>query len=181
MQLAWCGLYATAQGKLVPLVQHWQQNVLTLPMPERLLAVPGKTKTEQTCRAQSWSFLPQAQSRYCAIARLRRLFGVATAAKIPNFAEGWVFTVTGKGVDQVLQADALAKRLYDLQTRMAAAGLALGRAAGKQRHYTLHSFRRGRLQLANAQGMTADSMMLKAGIKSFDILMRYIDEGRHLG
>lgn len=181
LQLAWSGMYATVHGKLVPLVQYWQQNLLTLPMPDRVLAVPGKTKVEQTCRALSWSFLPQQQTRYCAIARLRRLFGVATAAKLPDFAEGWVFTATGRSAGQELQADALAKRLSDLQLKIAAHGPAVHVAAGHQRMYTLHSFRRGRLQMANAQGLPAECMMLKAGIKTFDILMRYLDEGRHLG
>ena len=57
LQLAWSGLYATVQGKLVPLAQHWQQNLSSLPMPDKVLAVPGQTKTEKTCRALSWTLM----------------------------------------------------------------------------------------------------------------------------
>ena len=45
--------------------------------------------------------------------------------------------------------------------------------------YTLHSFRRGRLQHEKAQGVPHAQLMRLSGIKSMDTWMRYLDKGRH--
>lgn len=48
------------------------------------------------------------------------------------------------------------------------------------RQYTLHSFRRGRLQHEEDNGWTHSELMRLSGIKTIETLMRYLDRGRHL-
>ena len=180
LNLTWEGLQCrpTAGGKLMPLVEYWTQHLTTLPLPCELVAQPIQTKTEASERPGSWTFTCQQDHSFCAVARLSRLFAATVLARGMQALSGPVFTTLTRGRHSALSSSALNQRLNAAAERLPAAEmqaiLPLGRKFG------CHSCRRGHLQHDAALGMSEPELMRRAGLKTLEVLRRYLDQGRHL-
>ena len=75
---------------------------------------------------------------------------------------------------RALSAGALANRVHR------AVEVHLPPPDANQLQYTLHSFRRGRLQHERDRGATRDQLGALSGIKTDCVLNKYLDQGRHL-
>ena len=167
-----CDLDGTPVGEL------WASSLEESPAPEKLYVLPTRTKTETTQRPQTWVIprLPPGEERYCAVDRLLQLFRLARAAGVKGFDQGSVFTGFSARTPGVLSASGLAQRLKRVLNRLPES-LRLG-AGGRE--YTLHSFRRGRMQHEHGEGMPTTQLMELAGLRTFEVAQRYLDVGRHL-
>ena len=177
LRLTWPRLYAALDGDCsTSLVSDWLRKDPRSLSVGSVHAVPLQTKTEQIGRPCTWTFTraPPDQARYCAIARLQHLCFVLQQASVEDFQQGPVFTGFTQRCSGAMSSNAMARRLTRALSRLPAPLQSAGRSL------TLHSFRRGRLQHEHARGATPDELQALSGIKTYSILQRYLDVGRHL-
>ena len=138
---------------------------------DALWVVPRKTKTEQLGRPATQVLTRCDQfPAGCAVRRLFWYWEAQSVASVPISEGDCVFRCHRGGAAAGVSSAALQHRLRRAVT------LHLPGSA-----YTLHSFRRGRLQTeAHVRGTSHDALQRLAGIKDAGVLMRYLDEGRHL-
>ena len=176
LQLTWERLH---DGDYAPVAPQWAAQLRMGFAPSAgsgiLLAVPLSTKTEKARRASTW-VLPVAEgySPLCPSWHLRWLLTALHCARWPTLGTGPVFAGYCGRYSGALSSSGLAARLQRALTAHHVM------PHGGVRQYTLHSFRRGRLQHAAGEGLSHSELMRLGGIKSVDTLMRYLDRGRHL-
>lgn len=178
LNATWAGLHTAEYAAIVPAwLAHMRACGEVWPLGGDLLAVPVSTKTEKARRAGTWDLPATSHQGYgatCAVRQLQYLLGALHCARWPQPGTGYIFQGYCGRYNGVIGSTALAARL----TRaLDAYGV---RPPVGVRQYTLHSFRRGRLQHEEAQGVPHAQLMRLSGIKSMDTLMRYLDKGRHL-
>ena len=141
-----------------------------------LFSTPRRTKTEAGSRAQSWEYRarPPTRVRECAVDNLFTLYSVSRLLRCHHFEQGYVFVGTTSKSAGAITSSAIANRLASALTKH---GIS---APGDTRQYTVHSFRRGRLQYERRRGKSYDQLMHLAGISDVKTLKRYLDEGRHM-
>lgn len=168
----WSDLNGTAVSEL------WRSCSFNQASPPQLYIVPTSTKTETITRPQTWVIprLPPGQERYCAVACLQQLFQVAIATGATEYLSSGVFNGFSTRSPDAISSTALAHRLRRVLKELPDP---VQRGAGN-RDYGLHSFRRGRLQRAAALGVPVPELMSMAGLRTYDVLQRYLDVGRHL-
>ena len=176
LHVAWPHIYSDLCG--TPVSELWCTPEGISVVPDVLYIRPLQTKTEQTQRPETWVLRRAAagRERYCAVNRLRYLFELCRLARFADFSSARVFVGFTSRTPGAISSNALAQRL---QRGLQGLPPALGVGAGG-RSYTLHSFRRGRLQHESALGMGSDELMSMAGMRTFSVLQRYLDVGRHL-
>jgi hypothetical protein len=177
LNLAWETRYAG--GTEQPILASWRAQTnagLPCQLPPYLMAIPRRTKTERTCRPQTLWLWRECQERvsYCTCYWLALLVATARRARAPCPWEGYISRGFSSRNFDVIGASALAQRFTQACTKHLLQGTMLGRT------YSLHSFRRGRLQHEHAHGLSRDELMELAGLSSPEVLKRYLDKGRHL-
>jgi hypothetical protein len=177
LNLVWEGIFSNVSKE--PILRTWLPQAtggIPCQVPAGLLAIPQRTKTERSGRpsTQHLPCEPPARGAYCAPTWLARLVATVVSTRTPNSWAGPVFTGFCPRNSGVISPSALAQRWGRAVSRH----LPLNRAGAGA--YTLHSFRRGRLQYEHARGMAHDDLMQLAGLSSREILKRYLDQGRHL-
>ena len=111
-------------------------------------------------------------SEACAVLALFRLLCVRVAAGGSTRCGGLVCRAAADS--RALSAEALANRVRR------AVEAHLPPPDANQRQYTLHSFRRGRLQHECDRGATRDQLRALSGIKTDCVLDKYLDQGPYL-
>jgi integrase len=143
----------------------------------KLFIIPQKTKTEQVGRAATqviWRD-PALGAVGCAVRVLAQYRNVLRIADVEVSRNEYVFISHRRAGDGAITVPAL---LHRFRRAVARHGVELVNAGRK---LTLHSFRRGRLQHeAYVNDQSHDWLMRLSGIKDVGVLMRYLDEGRHL-
>lgn len=170
LYIDWDDLYLQAPDRAVTSATAvWSQ----CPLPQDaqvcglLLIVPCRTKTEHTRRPQTQEIRPNARSDLCAIRRLRTFFRQQQQLhqRIPA---GAVFRSTRAPFDR-LTAPAAGARVRANLVKY-----------GTDHGETMHSFRRGHIQAAQATAEPTQVTMQRAGISSGGTFQKYADRGRHL-
>jgi hypothetical protein len=177
LNLVWEGLHDhTTQEGLISCWLAAARSGKSCLVPACVLASPRQTKTEHTTRPGTLVFQrePPERSAFCACTWLARLVTVAVACQAPCSWVGPIFLGFTTRDSGVLSSSALGRCLYR------ACGRHLNSVTGGRRHYSPHSFRRGRLQHEHSRGVAPDELMALAGLRSREILYRYLDLGRHL-
>lgn len=157
LYLTWENLYTDLDNNGTSAFTTWSQDAHG-PTASKVYAVPTQNKTEQIVRPETWTFgllLPH-EASYCAIQRLHTLFRVSRQAGVGSCQSGPVFQSYSARGCGVLSASALAGRLTN------ALALAPPGSLTSVRNYTLHSFRRGRLQCEAARRVAIEQLMCLA-------------------
>jgi integrase len=175
LSVQWGGIYDGATD--LPVWSRWLDGASPW-LPEKIYVVPYKTKSEQVGRpatqvVKAW----EEDWDCCAIQCLSYYCRALVQAGHVVSASDYVFTGLTRRNPGPIAADALQLRLKR------ALGVHAVRPRGSaDRGFTLHSFRRGRLQHEFYENkMRVEDLQQLAGIKELGVLQRYLDEGRHLG
>ena len=165
----WDDLYVQRAGdSAVPAHVLWQGEIAHAePVEGTLLVVPARSKTEHWCRPCTQEVVPNDTSELCAIRRLRTLYQWQRA-RFQQRPCGPVFISTREPYVR-LRAEAAGARV---RVNLARYGCDGGE--------TMHSFRRGHIQAAQAVNEPAAVTMRRAGIVSLSTFTKYTDRGRHL-
>ena len=182
LQCKWDGIFTAAHEAVAPMwLSEMQRRCQGMEPHERaagaLLVVPSATKTEKRCRAATWELPSSGGGSTDPCCPARQLFFLLAAV----WCSGWGTLGTGSVFSgycgrypEVIGSSALAARFADATERYDI------KPIGDVRGYTMHSFRRGRLQHEAARGKTHVELMRLGGITSVKTLMKYLDKGRHL-
>ena len=157
-----------ADRSVVPVAELWSQTDPTAaPVLGPLVIVPSRTKTDQSRRPASQELRLNAEVELCAVRRLHSLYqwGVQQDRRAPT---GAVF-VSVRGSRSRLQSQAAGNRMHACLTQY-----------GRYKGETMHSFRRGHIQAAQAADEPEATTMQRAGIVTLQTFRKYADSGRHL-
>lgn len=177
LRVEWSGIFDAADETLIaPAWLSAARAGSALALPVCLLVVPMSTKTEKG-RRPGTLVVPATGDAACPVAALARLLAASVRLGWPAAGLGPVFSGFSARDSVAVSSTAMAARLVRAAGVHSLSGAA---AASGLKAYTLHSFRRGRLQYEHARGMSHDQLRSLAGIKTEEVLMRYLDTGRHL-
>lgn len=165
----WSDLYLQlADRSLLSVARAWWAEVeQAAPVPAVLLMVPLRSKTEQSRRPQTQEIRANDSSALCAIRRLRTLYQWQRA-QLGSEPRGPVF---------------LAQRAPPVRLTAHAAGSRVRHNVvtyGEDGGETMHSFRRGHVQAAQAADEPVSVTMQRTGMACVSTFRRYADRGRHL-
>lgn len=169
LHMDWEDVHVCEPGEPAQAVTHiWAGEIChDTPPPHSLLISISRTKTEWSRRPQSWEYVSHDDPNACAVRHLRLLYQwVHQLTK--TTPSGPVF-VALRGEPRRLSAEAAGRRVR-------ANILKFGVDHGE----TMHSFRRGHIQAAQAAGEPISSTMRRVGIATVSTFDRYADKGRHL-
>ena len=134
---------------------------------------PMHTKTERGRRCETIEVEAACTIDLCPLRLLQLLVQGCIMCGVPGAGQGAAFRAYGFADSGVVQTTAMQNRL---QAALQDHGLPEDVCAG----YTLHSFRRGRLQHEHRAGKTFVELRQLAGLRSDQVLRRYLDACRHL-
>ena len=169
LRFDWEDLYLRpGNGHAVPVAMVWAAEIPhAAPLEGSLLVTPLRTKTERTERPATQEIPVNPDPALCAIRRLRTLYQWQRKLE-GGSPKGPVFLSTARRPTR-LTAQAAGNRI-PINFRLYHA----------HRGETMHSFRRGHIQAAQAEHEPADVIMQRVGIVTGTTLVKYGDRGRHL-
>ena len=169
LHVNWEDLYLVGpDGQATPVATLWVGEIQcsTVPFGD-LLMVPVRTKTEYLRRPATQEIVVHAEAPLCAIRRLRTLYQWHRC-RFQTAPRGPVF-LNQRSPFYRLTSQAAANRVR-------ANIVEFGRDHGE----TMHSFRRGHVQAAQAAAEPAAVTMQRVGMSCMSTFAKYSDRGRHL-
>lgn len=154
--------------RIVPVNVAWGGEILYAVEPRgSLLVVPWRSKTEHTQRPATQTIPVNTDPQLCAV-RWLRTFYQWQRQRTRCQPSGPIFTSVRDTTVRLTSQAAGARVRHNVAT--------YGRGGGE----TMHSFRRGHVQAAQAAGETPAVTMQRAGMRSPATFAKYADCGRHL-
>lgn len=165
----WEDLHFQGGGsQTVPVHEAWAGVIQQAVAPRgSLLVVPWRSKTEHTRRPVTQSIPINPEPQLCAVRRLRTFYQwQRLRSRVDPI--GPIFTSLRDSAVRLSAQAAQARVRHNVTT------YGLG---GEE---TMHSFRRGHVQAAQAAGESSAITMHRAGMLSPATFQKYADQGRHL-
>lgn len=169
LYIDWEDLYIQFPDRsVVPVATVWAGEVPQgAPVGGALLMVPSRSKTEHTRRPQTQKIDPNGNAAICAIRYLRTYYQWQRS-RYHGIPSGPVF-LTQRDPPARMTAQAAGNRV---RVNM--------RQYGEDHGETMHSFRRGHVQAAQAADESTAAIMQRTGMLSMTTFRKYSDPGRHL-